>query len=148
MNRVILKTLIGKNIQEVREKSFYIKLGLVCKVLVLYIKIEGGQWYGFTTSDGINTVELLNGEPELISLNSIEDEFAYPIRLIHTDYTNCRIVDIKQYLFLGKEDECAGFYFELEKSKGFSLFDVNDCMQLTDGNRTEEDYYLLSCFHE
>lgn len=142
MNRDIIETLIGKVILETRVMSFFINLNQVCEIVVLYIKTSDEKWYKFTTSDGVNIIEFLNDEPELVTLESINDDFAYPIKSIQNNYINCRIFKIKQYMWQGKSDESNGFYFEFDDDKNFSLFDNNGCLIIMDGILEDKNYRL------
>ena len=87
----------------------------MCNILVLYVKIETEQWFKFTTSDGVNIVELLKEEPKILELSQIKDEFAYPVKSLFENYYSERICAIKQYMPKNKTDELNGFYFEFEE---------------------------------
>lgn len=113
MNKNIIETLIGKKIQEFRVMSFFINSELICDIINLYLKVENEEWYKFTTADGKNNIEKLENEPGLVSLDLINDDFAYPIKTIQNKYINNRILDIKEYLWNGRKDESNGIYIEL-----------------------------------
>lgn len=142
MNRDMVRTLTGKLIREIRIESLLISKKTVCEVLALYLKIDHGEWYKFIVSDGAGKIELLPHEPELISPDSINDDFAYPVKAAHNNYTGHRITGIKEYLWQGKENECNGFYISLDPGEGFSLFDNDDCLVIVDGIRMERNYIL------
>ncbi|MPT36090.1 MAG: hypothetical protein E2604_13630 [Flavobacterium sp.] len=142
MNRDIIKVLIGKVILEIRVMSFFINRNLVCEIIVFYVKTSDLKWYKFTTSDGVNVVEFLPDEPQLTSLDSINDDFAYPIKSIQNNYINCQIFNIKEYMWQGKKDESNGFYFEFEDNKNFSLFEDDGCLIIIDGIWFDENFSL------
>lgn len=142
MKKSTFKSIIGRKIKEFRVKSFYIDRKLICDVIVLYMQIDTGEWFKFTTSDGENSVELLIKEPITVKLENIEDEFAYPIKVIKLDFIGSTITDIKQYIWNNQADELNGFYIELDKKKGFSLIDVDDCLKIFDGILLHDDYTL------
>lgn len=143
MEKNVLNSIVGKTIEEIRVMSFYKNLDLVCDVIVLYIKVDTEVWYKFTTSDGLNTVELLNEEPVKIMLEEFEDEFAYPIKTVDLNCNNKKLKEIKEYMYESQNDELNGFYIELNDGSGFSLFEEEDCLKISDGIRIKDGYSLI-----
>jgi hypothetical protein len=145
MERRIINSIIGRTIKEIRVMSFYINLKLVCNVISLYIKVDTGAWYKFTTSDGQNIMELLKEEPIEIMLKEIEDEFAYPIKILNLKYIYKRCKEIQEYMYNNQTDELNGFYIKLDDESGFSIFEEDGCITIFDGIKMDDEYSLVSC---
>lgn len=139
----IINSIIGKTIKEVRIMSFYMNFKLVCDVLSVYVKVDTCDWYRFTTSDGDNIIEIMEEEPIELTLNEIEDEFAYPIKTVNFAYIDKKIKEIYKYTYVNNEDELNGFYIELNDYSGFSLFEEDDCIKIFDGIKLNEEYSLI-----
>lgn len=134
--------LIGRHILEVRATSFYIDYKRVCEIIILFIKVDDGKWYKIVSSDGSSSISSLLEEPGLVSIDSIKDEFAYPVFVINKSRFLGKIVDIKEYLWKGRDDESAGFYFALESRIGFSIIDNDDCLSVHEGLISGADFEL------
>jgi len=140
----VFNSIIGRTIYEMRVMSFYINRKLICDMLVLYIKVNTGEWYKFTSSDGQNEIELIKEDPKEVVLDEIEDEFAYPIRTVNLCYRNKTIKEIKEYVWKNCSDELVGFYIELTDSTGFSFINSDDnCSKIFDGFIIDDCNYQL-----
>lgn len=145
MEKSIVNSMIGRTIEEMRVMSFYIKPKLISDIIVLYIKVDTGEWFKFWTSDGQNSVELLNEAPVKVELEEIRDEFAYPVKTIQSNYFGREIMGIKQYSWNNQMDELNGFYVELRDGTGFSIFEEDDCLKVLDGIKVDDNYTLITC---
>lgn len=143
MERKIIDSIIGRTIKEMRVMTFYLNRESICGLISLYIKVDTGFWYRFTTCDGENIIELLQDEPLEINLEEIEDEFAYPIQKIDSHWIDNKIEDVKSYIYRNFDDELNGFYFRLDTNDGFSLFEKDDGLKIYQGLIQEEGYSLV-----
>lgn len=143
MDRSIINSIVGRTIKEMRVMSFYINRKLICNIIALYVKIDTGIWYKFVTSDGRNTIEVVDGEPLEIMLEEIEDEFAYPIKTVHLHYNNKKIEKIMEYQYKNQTDELSGFYIKLDHGGGFSFFEEGNCLRIFDGIKIDDEYSLV-----
>lgn len=146
METSVVNLIKGKSLKEIRVMSFYLNLKQVSEIIVLYIRIDGGIWIKFTTSDGHNTIELMSKEPKVVLLEEIEDEFAYPIKAINSKYINKSIKEIKEYIYKNQYDELNGFYIGFSDETGFSIIEKDDSLLLYDGIWFDDEYSLISSF--
>lgn len=126
-----------------RVLSFFIDRKPVCNLIALYIRVDTGLWYKFTTSDGINIIELEKDEPLEINIEEIDDEFAYPIKKVDLHYINSKIESVKNYMYKNSIDEFNGFYVKLDENEGFSLFEEEGCLKIYNGIKMEDGYSLV-----
>jgi len=140
--------LIGQRIKELRTMSFFLNLKLMCNSVALYIKTGDDFWYGLTLFDGILNIVKEDDEPSISFLSDINDEFAYPIDVIHDYQFDGRISDIKRYLWQGDEFECFGVYIEFENGSGFNIIEDDNCLSIVTGilEIDKSNYKLVSCF--
>lgn len=119
--------LEGTLIEEIRVQSFFLNRQMVSDLNVLFIKTHRGDWLSLSAEDGVNNLVILSQEPFICALDKIDDEFAYPVQNLETDYTGRRITGIKEYLYSGKTcDVFRGFFISLEQHPGFSLYETDD----------------------
>lgn len=123
--------------------SYYINKQQIAEIIVLYIRLDGGNWIKITTSDGSNIIEKLDEEPKVIYLEDIKDDFAYPIKKIETKYIGGKIECIRNYIYNNDPFELIGFYFQFNNGFGFSLIEENGCLRLFDGILVKDKYSLV-----
>lgn len=145
MERNIAEHLIGREIEEMRVESFFLDAKLVCEIIAVYVKTNDKNWYKFTISDGSNIIEKVDLEPKILDLSSISDEFAYPIKKINDGQIRGKIVDIKEYKWMGEKNEDVGIYVAIEDRKGFSLIENEDCIVFVNGMKQVDNSILVSC---
>jgi hypothetical protein len=134
MDKNIVKDLVGKKIDELRYMSFYLKKQLVCKYLVLYIRVEDQSWYSITISDGFSIVQKLAESPKLVNLSEINDDFAYPIMISNEFKFFGKLITIRENLWQGKEDECVSISLEFEKGMKIDITEIDDCLKIEELN--------------
>ena len=144
MKNKTINSIIGRTIKEIRIRSFYLDLELVCEIISLFIRVDTEVWYKFSMCDGENFIEIFEEEPKEIMLNEIQDEFAYPIKTISSNYVDRKIIDIKEYIYKNLWDELNGFYIKLDNETGFSYFEENDCPMIFDGIKIDKEYSFVS----
>ena len=125
--------------------SFYISRKLVCDIIVLYIRVDTGVWYKFTTSDGRDCIEQEKEEPLEIMLEQIQDDFAYPIMTIHLPCKKKIIAKIMDYKCNNQLAEVNGYYIKFNDGSGFSIFEKEDCLKISDGVIISDEYSLIEC---
>ncbi len=143
MKNEIINKLLGEEIIQSRVMSFYIDGEMVNEILCLYVNIRGSEWFSITVSDGIAEIEELNSEPKLNPSCQQGSNFEYVVKSIDL---NGRIKDIKEYLWDGQWDECAGLFFELYEGIGFSFVEENNYARIILGvdERLQSGYLLKS----
>jgi len=146
MSRNTLDSIIGRTITEIRVMSFFISRKLICDTIALYIKTDTGLWYKLFTSDGFNFIESQQAGPIEITLDEIDDDFAYPVNKINILYSKGKIESINKYMYKNYPDELNGFYIKLDKGAGFSLFEKEGCLKIIEGIIIDKDYSLVEYY--
>ncbi|MCY1344687.1 Invasion associated locus B (IalB) protein [compost metagenome] len=137
VSKVRKMVLLGKTIQEFRSRSFFMDGQRQCDCSVLYLKTEDGSWFSFTIGEGYSRIVEEKEEPFIINLDSIDDDFAYPVQNVSflEEYVGNTIVAINELKLKDRENIVVGLYVELGIN-GFTLYEDNDCLFLEKGLST------------
>lgn len=143
MKRASIENIIGGTITEFRSLAFYLNKNCVCEIITLSIEFDNQKWVEFFSSEGENVIRFPNVPHEVLKLDDIANEFAYPVSKLNLPYLGKKVINIQQYLWKGKEDLGLGFYFELNDNSSFSLIELEDeCEHIYDGLFIRDGYCL------
>lgn len=137
--------IIGEKICEFRFRSFFMSGSLVCKMLVLFFRFSRSGWISLDIGEGVLRILPVDPEPELLKLDDISDDFAYPIQSSDEldRYFGRDLLVVYKYVIAGVEDGCVGVYFDFGEC-GFSVFESEDNLSITDGVVGVSDGVILS----
>ncbi|MGQ3902905.1 hypothetical protein [Mixta calida] len=126
--------LVNECFKDFRLRSFFIEKKLVCRMLVLFFQTSVSGWLSLTIGEGVLKLSLESSEPELLDIDNINDDFAYPVQaaaeLAH--YVGKKITGIYEYKMEEIEDGSIGIYFECG-NEGFSILENESCLFSVDG---------------
>ena len=72
--------LVNEYFKDFRLRSFFIEKKLVCRMLVLFFQTSISGWLSLTIGEGVSKLSLESSEPELLDIDNINDDFAYPVQ--------------------------------------------------------------------
>ena len=72
--------IIGEKICDFRFRSFFMSGSLVCRMLVLFFRFSRSGWVSLDIGEGVLRILSVGSEPELLGLDEVSDDFAYPIQ--------------------------------------------------------------------
>ena len=126
--------IIGEKICEFRFRSFYMSGSLVCGILVLFFRFSRSGWVSLDIGEGVLKILPVGSEPELLGLDEISDDFAYPIQKSDEldRYFGRDLIAVYKYLIPDMEEGCVGVYFDFWDC-GFSIFESEDNLSIIDG---------------
>ena len=135
--------LVNEYFKDFRLRSFYRKeISLPNACTVFQTSVSG--WLSLTIGEGVSKLSLESSEPELLDIDNINDDFAYPVQaaaeLAH--YVGKKITGIYEYKMEEIEDGSIGIYFECG-NEGFSILENESCLFSVDGRyETKQRGYL------
>lgn len=137
--------IIGEKICDFRFRSFFMSRSLVCKMLVLFFRFSRSGWISLDIGEGVLRILPVDPEPEILGLNDISDDFAYPIQSSDEldRYLGKDLLAVFKYVIQDVEDGCVGVYFDFGKC-GFSVLESEDNLYITDGVVGISDGLVLS----
>lgn len=137
--------IIGEKICEFRFRSFYMSGSLVCKMLVLFFRFSRSGWVSLDVGEGVLRILPVDSEPELLGLNEIFDDFAYPIQKSDEldRYFGKDVLAVCKYVIPDIEDGCVGVYFDFGDC-GFSILESESNLSITYGVVGFSDEVVLS----
>lgn len=137
--------IIGERICEFRFRSFFMSGSLVCKMLVLFFRFSRSGWVSLDIGEGVLRILSVGSEPELLGLDEISDDFAYPIQRSNEldRYFGKDLLAVYKYVISGVEDGCVGVYFAFGDC-GFSVLESEDNLSIIDGVVRVSDDVALS----
>lgn len=137
--------IIGERICEFRFRSFFMSGSLVCKMLVLFFRFSRSGWVSLDIGEGVLRILSVGSEPELLGLDEISDDFAYPIQRSNEldRYFGKDLLAVYKYVISGVEDDCVGVYFAFGDC-GFSVLESEDNLSIIDGVVRVSDDVALS----
>lgn len=135
---------------DARFRSFYMREQLICKYLILFLKMSESGWIATFTEEGASNFHTLNHEPKLIKLSDIKDDYAYPTSQLNeiSGYFGKKITSIYEYRINDIEEGCVGLYIEFNDC-GFSIIEEEeDCPSIEHGIKdlTSENIFLHKVF--
>lgn len=136
--------IIGERLCDFRFRSFFMSGSLVCKMLVLFFKFSRSGWISLDIGEGVLRILSVGSEPELLGLDEMSDDFAYPIQSSDelNRYLGQDLLAVYQYVISDVEDGCVGVYFDFGDC-GFSVLESEDNLSIIDGVvRTSDDVAL------
>ena len=136
--------IIGERLCDFRFRSFFMSGSLVCKMLVLFFKFSRSGWISLDIGEGVLRILSVGSEPELLGLDEMSDDFAYPIQSSDelNSYLGQDLLAVYQYVISDVEDGCVGVYFDFGDC-GFSVLESEDNLSIIDGVvRTSDDVAL------
>lgn len=137
--------IIGERICEFRFRSFFISGSLVCNMLVLFFRFSRSGWISLDIGEGVLRILPVDPEPELLGLDDVSDDFAYPIQSSDDldRYFGKDLLAVHKYVISGVEDGCIGVYFDFGGC-GFSVLESEDNLSIVDGVVRVSDGVALS----
>lgn len=119
---------------EFRGRSFYINGQVVCSCLVLFIRFLRCGWISLTIGEGIIEWSSLEEDPDLLELEDVDDEFAYPVISLYQlrSYLGREVLGVFEYRLEKANNICVGVYFKC-KGDGFSVVEEDGCLCFFDG---------------
>lgn len=137
--------IIGERICEFRFRSFFMSKSLVCKMLVLFFRFSRSGWISLDIGEGMLRISSIGSEPELLELDEIFDDFAYPIQSSDEldRYFGKDLFAVYKYVIVNVEDGCVGVYFDFGDC-GFSVLEFGDNLSIIDGVARVSDDVALS----
>lgn len=137
--------IIGERICEFRFRSFFISGSLVCKMLVLFFRFSSSGWISLDIGEGMLRILPIDPEPELLGLDDVSDDFAYPIQSSNEldRYFGKDLLAVYKYVISDVEDGCVGVYFDFGGC-GFSVLESEDNLSIVDGAVRVSDGVVLS----
>lgn len=126
--------IIGEKICDFRFRSFFMSGSLVCRMLVLFFRFSRSGWVSLDIGEGVLRILSVGSEPELLGLDEVSDDFAYPIQKSDEldRYFGRDLIAVYKYLIPDVEEGCVGVYFDFGDC-GFSIFESDDNLSITDG---------------
>jgi len=137
--------IIGEKICEFRFRSFFMSGSLVCKMLVLFFRFSRSGWISLDIGEGVLRILPVDPEPELLGLDDVSDDFAYPIQSSDDldRYFGKDLLAVHKYVISDVEDGCIGVYFDFGGC-GFSVLESEDNLSIVDGVVRVSDDVALS----
>ncbi len=125
--------LSGKRIEEIRYKSFFLD-GEICKIILIFLKLNDNTWYSLTTCDGISRINKIDSEPNLCKPILKENEPTYSVsKMLNFSVNNySEIEKIYEYLWKGYYDESLGFLICFSNAKKISIINNDGCIEIYD----------------
>lgn len=119
---------------EFRARSFYIEREKICDVLVLFFKLHLQGWVSLSIGEGVAIFSHGLREAEYQIVESLDDEFAYPVSVVNSlrKYLDKKISGIYEYRIEGVKEGCLGIYFDCGDC-GLSVLEYDGCLTFTDG---------------
>ncbi|OAT30094.1 hypothetical protein [Proteus myxofaciens] len=135
--------MLNCKLLDFRKRSFYIDNLLISDNLVIFFQLIDSRWFSLSIGEGVLCIQEEVQVPEYLSLDNIDDSFAYPIEdLPELDKFKQSILnEVYEYRLKDNLDFCIGVFLKLDKGN-FSVIDNNGNLSIITGI---DDNLLAQC---
>lgn len=135
--------MLNCKLLDFRKRSFYIDNLLISDNLVIFFQLFDLRWFSLSIGEGVFCIQEETQIPEYLSLDNIEDSFAYPIEdLPELDkFKQSILSEVYEYRLKDNLDFCIGVFLKLDKGN-FSVIDNNGSLSIIAGI---DDELLAQC---
>lgn len=117
-----------------RKRSFYIDNLLISDNLVIFFQLIDSRWFSLSIGEGVLCIQEEVQVPEYLSLDNIDDSFAYPIEDLPAldKFKQSILNEVYEYRLKDNLDFCIGVFLKLDKGN-FSVIDNDGNLSIIEG---------------